>query len=304
MSDRGTPRSWRHMHMFGSHTFMWTNLEGSSFWVKYHFTTEQGIANFTSAEARAVAGDDPDHHLRDLHRAIANGDHPSWRMEMQIMPVGEAGEYRFNPFDVTKVWPHADYPLIMIGRLVLDRNPVNHFAEVEQAAFEPSNMVPGIGPSPDKMLLARMMSYPDAHRHRIGTNYAQLPINRPATAVHSYSKDGAMRLDHNGDRVVYAPNSFGGPEADVERAFEPGWFTSGDIGRFPSAAHPADDDFGQARSLWEDVLTDGERDHLVANVVEHLGNGVDDPIVRRALRYWDSVAPDLGARISAGMGTQ
>ncbi len=171
MSDRGTPRTWRNMNGYSSHTFLWENAGGRKFWVKYHFKTEQGIQNFTDAEAKAMTAEDPDFHLRDLYGSIARGDAPAWRLEMQIMPIEDAANYRFNPFDLTKVWLHGDYPPITIGRMVLNRNPENYFAEAEQAAFEPSNMVPGIGPSPDKMLLGRLFSYPDTHRHRIGTNY-------------------------------------------------------------------------------------------------------------------------------------
>ena len=212
MSDRGTPRSWRTMHGYGSHTFLWENAAGERCWVKYHFKSVQGIDNFTAAEAAAMTATDPDYHRRDLFAAIQRGDAPEWRVEVQVMPFEEAADYRFNPFDVTKVWPHADYPPIPIGRLVLNRNPENHFAEVEQAAFEPANMVPGIGPSPDKMLLGRMFSYPDAHRYRIGTNYLQLPINRPLAPVHSYNQDGSMRYRHDGARARLRPQQLRRPE--------------------------------------------------------------------------------------------
>ncbi|HEX6480530.1 MAG TPA: catalase, partial [Ktedonobacteraceae bacterium] len=161
MSDRGTPRTLRHMNGYSSHTYMWINANGERFWVKYHFKTEQGIQNFTDAEAKAMTAEDPDYHRRDLRDAIQKKDYPVWRLEMQIMPFEDAATYRFNPFDLTKVWPHKDYPPITIGRMVLDRNPENFFAQIEQAAFEPSNMVPGIGPSPDKMLLGRLFSYSD-----------------------------------------------------------------------------------------------------------------------------------------------
>jgi catalase len=302
MSDRGTPRTWRNMHGFSSHTFMWINDTGERFWVKYHFKTEQGIENFTLAEAKAMVSEDPDFHLRDLFEAIDRGDHPVWRLEMQIMPFADADNYRFNPFDLTKVWPHADYPPITIGRMVLDRNPANYFAEVEQAAFEPANLVPGIGPSPDKMLLGRLFSYPDTHRHRIGTNYLQLPINQPTAPVHTYNKDGAMRYEHSGDQPVYAPNSFGGPAADPINYADPSWFTSGELGRYPYAAHRDDDDFVQAGSLWRDVCTETDRDHLVVNIVDHLSDGVDKDMQARAVSYWQKVDPDLGNRVAQGLG--
>ena len=179
MSDRGTPKSWRHMNGYSSHTFLWQNAGGEKFWVKYHFKTVQGTENFTDADAKAMTAEEPDYHLRDLYNAIEEGDAPEWQLRMQIMPFADAPDYRFNPFDLTKIWSHADYPEVTIGRLVLDRNPENYFAEVEQAAFEPANMVPGIGPSPDKMLLGRIFSYPDTHRHRIGTTTCSSRSTRP-----------------------------------------------------------------------------------------------------------------------------
>jgi catalase len=301
MSDRGTPRTWRNMNGYGSHTFMWVNADGERSWVKYHFKTVQGIENFTDSEAKAVAAEDPDFHLRDLFESIARGDAPEWRLEMQIMPFEEANEYRFNPFDLTKVWPHSDYPPITIGRLVLDRNPENYFAEVEQASFEPANMVPGIGPSPDRMLLGRMFSYPDTHRYRIGPNYLQLPINRPKSEVHSYNKDGAMRYEHAGAQPVYAPNSFGGPQADAEYA-DPAWYADGEIMRSAQRLHEEDDDYGQAGTLYREVLSSEDRDHLVENIVGHLGTDVIREIQERAVSHWRKVDAELGARLATGLG--
>ncbi|MEA2278397.1 MAG: catalase [Solirubrobacteraceae bacterium] len=302
MTDRGTPRTWRHMHGFGSHTFLWVNAGGERFWVKYHLKTAQGVENFTDAEAKALVAEEPDFHLRDLFDAIKAGDAPEWHVEMQIMPFEEAADYRFNPFDLTKVWPHGDYPPITVGRLVLDRNPENYFAEVEQAAFEPANMVPGIGPSPDKMLLGRLFSYPDTHRHRIGTNYQQLPINQPKAPVHSYNKDGAMRSLHSGDQPVYAPNSHGGPRADPALE-DAGWAVGGaEMVRNAYTLRRDDDDFGQPGTLWREVLSETDRDHLVDNIVGHLSNEVTDPVVARAVAYWSAVDPQLGARVAAGLG--
>lgn len=301
MSDRGTPRSWRCMNGYSSHTYMWVNSAGKKSWVKYHFKTDQGIDNFTAAEAGAMAAEDPDYHIRDLFSAIDRGDHPSWTLEMQIMPFEAAATYRFNPFDLTKIWPHADYPLMKIGRLVLDRNPTNYFAEVEQASFEPSNMVPGIGPSPDKMLLGRLFSYPDAHRYRIGTNYLQLPINRPHSEVHSYNKDGSMRYRDNGAQPVYAPNSFGGPQADSQWE-EPGWSVTGEIARTAYQLHSQDDDFGQPRELWTKVMNDSDRANLVSNIVGHIQGGVQPDMLGRVITYWTNIHPDLGARVASGVG--
>jgi catalase len=301
MSDRGTPRTFRHMNGYSSHTYSWMNAGGDRFWVKYHWKTVQGAENFSLAEADAMAGADPDFHRRDLWNTIAAGDAPEWQLEMQIMPFEEAAEYRFNPFDVTKVWPHADYPPITIGRMVLDRNPANHFAEVEQAGFSPSNLVPGIGLSPDKMLMGRIFSYHDTHLHRIGTNYEQLPINAPRSPVHSYGKDGAMTYHHAGDQPVYAPNSYGGPRADPSKELPRWWAEAGEIGHYAYERHSDDDDFVQPRALYRDVMDDTDREHLVTNIVAHASDGVSEDVQRRVIDYWADVDPELGARVALGL---
>jgi catalase len=303
MSDRGTPRTWRHMNGYSSHTYSWINANGERFWVKYHWKTVQGIENLTDAEAMDLAGQDQDVHRRDLWDAIARGDAPEWRLEMQIMPFEEAADYRFNPFDLTKVWPHADYPAITIGRYVLDRNPENQFAEVEQAAFDPSNLVPGIGLSPDKMLMGRVFSYHDTHLHRIGSNYQQLPINAPKSEVHSYNKDGFMTYKHAGSQPPYAPNSYGGPKADPERGADIGWWVeAAEIGRYAYEKHAEDDDFVQPRALYRDVMTETDREHLVTNIVNHVKAGVKADVLPRVVDYWTKVDPDLGSRVAAGVG--
>ena len=301
MGDRGIPRTWRHMNGYSSHTYMWANARGEKFWVKYHFKTDQGIEYLTQAEADRLAGVDADYHRRDLFDSIKNGDFPSWTLKMQIMPFEEAKTYRFNPFDLTKVWPHKDYPLIDVGKLTLNRNPTDFHTQIEQAAFEPSNLVPGIGLSPDKMLLARGFSYSDAHRARLGVNYKQVPVNRPQTAVHSYSKDGAMRVESVTD-PVYAPNSYGGPKADPSRTDEAGlWYADGDMVREAYTLRSDDDDFGQAGTLVREVMDDAARERLVGNVVGHLSAGVSAPVLERALAYWRNVDQDLGDRIAKGV---
>jgi catalase len=301
MGDRGIPRTWRNMNGYSSHTYMWVNATGEKFWVKYHFISDQGLEFFTQDEADAMAAKDPDYHTRDLFDAIKRGDRPSWTLKMQIMPYADAKTYRFNPFDMTKVWPHGDYPLIEVGKLTLDRNPTDYHSEIEQAAFEPSNMVPGIGPSPDKMLLGRMFSYPDAHRARIGTNYNQLPVNAPQAPVHSYSKDGHMRFIKASD-PVYAPNSKGGPLADTERYGEPaGWHADGEMVRSGYEVHAEDDDWGQAGTLVREVFDDAARERFVGNVVGHLLNGVQEPVLQRAFDYWHNVDQEIGERIEKGV---
>lgn len=209
---------------------------------------------------------------------------------------------RFNPFDLTKVWPHSDYPLIRVGRMTLNRNPTDYHTEIEQAAFEPNNLVPGIGPSPDKMLLARLFSYADAHRARMGVNYKQIPVNRPKAPVHSYSKDGAMRVENVAD-PVYAPNSKGGPKADPERhPHLEVWGASGEFVHAAYTKHKDDDDFGQAGTLVRKVMDDAARDRLVANVVGHLGDGVTQPVLERAFDYWRKIDKTIGDRIAKGIG--
>jgi catalase len=304
MGDRGTPRTYRNMNGYGSSTYMWENAAGKKFWVKYHFKTEQGVQNFTDTEARAMFAEDLDYHRRDLWDAIARKDYPAWRLEMQIMPFEDAANYRFNPFDLTKVWPHKDYPLIPVGRMVLDRNPDNFFAQVTQVAFEVSNFVPGIGPSPDRMVLGRLFAYGDSARYRNGTNYNQLPINRPINKVHNYNKDGPMCYQHHGNQPVYAPNSYGGPQADPQRYPSPSWFVeAAEIMRTAYAAHKDDDDFIQPGTLYRQVMSPADKDHLVGNIVWHLSHGVERFIQERAVEnYLSPVDPDLGARVAKGLG--
>ena len=301
MGDRGIPKTWRHMNGYSSHTYMWINAGGEKFWVKYHFKTDQGVDFLTQEEGDAMAGQNPDAHLEDLYQAIKSGDAPSWTLKVQVMPFEAAADYRFNPFDLTKVWPHSDYPLITVGRMVLDRNPDNYFTDIEQASFEPSNLIPGVGPSPDRMLLGRLFSYPDTHLHRIGPNYLQLPVNRPHSPVHSYNRDGAMRYQNPGD-PVYAPNSFGGPAADPATfGLDPGWGVTGEIVRTAATLHASDDDFGQAGTMVRDVLDDAARDRLISNIVGHVKKGVEQPVLGRVIEYWRQVDGELGARIAKAL---
>ncbi len=308
MGDRGIPRTWRHMNGYSSHTYLWINERGVKFWVKYHFRTDQGIEFFTQHEADQMASVDTDYHTRDLYEAIQRGDHPSWTLFVQIMPFDEAENYRFNPFDLTKVWPHSDYPLVEVGRMTLDRNPTDHHTEIEQAAFQPSNLVPGIGPSPDRMLLARLFSYADAHRYRIGANYQQLAVNAPHAPVHSYSKDGAMRYEPVTD-PVYTPNSKDGPSADTARYGEPaGWRAGGEIVRAAYVPHSEDDDWGQPGTLVRDILDDGarERSVCVAEVIGHPPVQIPRPNLRaRSAAATAMSAPKwVAVRTSRGLVTR
>ncbi|SLM95994.1 MULTISPECIES: catalase [Brevibacterium] len=297
MGDRGLPKTWRHMNGYSSHTYMWINAEGEKFWVQYHFHTEQGEQNMTNDEAAQLAAEDADVHRRDLFDAIERGDHPSWTLSVQIMPYEEAKTYRFNPFDLTKTWSHKDYPLHRVGRFTLNENPVNHFAQIEQAAFSPANTVPGTGVSPDKMLLGRVFSYPDAQRHRIGTNFNQLPVNAPKNPTNSYDKEGAMQYHHSGDAPVYAPNSYGRAYQDTQGQVDNGWESDGSLVRSAYSLHSEDDDFGQAHTLVREVYTDEQRDRLVETVTGSLIPEVQEPVLSNVFQYWKNIDAEVGQRI-------
>ncbi len=301
MGDRGLPRTWRHMNGYSSHTYMWINAAGERSWVKYHFKTDQGVEHWTQTEGEQLAWENPDYHLQDLYESIKSGDAPSWTLYVQVMPFEDAADYRFNPVDLTKGWPHGDYPLIKVGRMVLDRNPDNYFADIEQSTFEPNNMVPGIGPSPDRMLLARLFSYHDTHLHRVGVNANQIPVNRPKAPVHSYNRDGQMRYDNPAD-PVYAPNSYGGPVAQPERfGADPSWQVTGEIVRAAYEAHREDDDFVQANAMVNKAMDDAARDRLVSNVVGHIKKGVEEPVLSRVFDYWRNVDKTIGDRVEHGV---
>ncbi len=301
-SDRGIPASYRHMNGYSSHTFKWYNEKGEYFWVQYHFKTDQGIKNLTRQEAEVIRGKDTDHATRDLYDAIERGDHPSWTLQMQIMPVEEAKDYRFDILDITKVWPHVDYPPIEVGKLVLNRNPENYFAEVEQAAFCPGNLVPGIAASPDKMLQARLFSYHDTHIHRLGPNYHLIPVNAPKSAPEmSYQRDGFMRTDSGGGSGPnYWPNTFNGPEPDIS-AKEPPIEIAGDGDRYPFT-HP-NDDFVQPGNLYRDVMTEQDRENLIGNIIDHLGGAQKNLQLRQTALFFKA-DPEYGRRVAEGLGLE
>lgn len=298
-SDRGTPASFRNMNGYSSHTYKWYNDDGEYFWVQYHFKTDQGAKNLTREEAEKLSGTDPDHATRDLYDSIERGDYPSWTLEMQIMTPEQAEEYRFDILDITKVWPHGDFPTIKIGKMVLNRNPDNYFAEVEQSAFSPGNLVPGIDISPDKMLQGRVFSYHDSHIHRLGPNYHLIPVNAPKNAPETnYQRDGFMRIDANGGGGPnYWPNSFGGPAPDPD-ALNPAFEVSGKAERTPYN-HP-NDDFVQAGNLYRDVMDDQARENLVGNIVSHL-SGAQKRIQLRQTAIFFKADPDYGGRVAEGL---
>ena len=299
-SDRGTPKSYRHMHGYSGHAFMWYNDRGDYFWVKTHIRSDQSFQTLTLDEANQLKSLDPDHATRDLYEAIERGEHPSWTVHIQVMTPDQAETYRFDPFDITKVWPHGDFPLIPVGRMVLDRNPENYFADVEQAAFSPGNLVPGIAPSPDKMLQGRLFSYHDTHRHRLGPNYHLLPVNSAKAASESnYQRDGFMRFDSNGGGSPnYYPNSFGGPAPEPEAA-APAFEVSGKAAR-QRYTHP-NDDFVQAGDLYRKAMNDEDRDHLIGNIVAHLGNAQKRIQLRQTALFYKA-DPDYGRRVADGLG--
>ena len=300
MSDRGLPQSPMQMNGYGSHTFSFWNKKGERFWVKFHFKTRQGHAHYTNAQSAEIIGRSRETYQEALFGAIERGEFPKWTMYVQIMPEAEAGKTPYNPFDLTKVWPHADYPLIKVGEMELNRNPDNYFAEIEQAAFSPSNVVPGLGFSPDKVLQARLFAYADAHRYRIGTHYEALPVNAPKCPVHHYHKDGSMRFFQNGDSnpdAYYEPNSFGGPSQD-ESYREPPLALSGDVERHNH--RDGNDDYVQPRALFE-LFDTGQRERLFSNIAAAM-EGVSDEIVQRQLVHFGKIHPDYAQGVSAALG--
>jgi catalase len=298
-SDRGLPQNVRHMHGFGSHTFSFINAANERFWVKFHFKSLQGIKNWTNSEAAGVVGQTRESTQEDLFGAIERGDFPRWRFAVQIMPEADADKTPYNPFDLTKVWPHGDYPLIDVGIMELNRNADNYFAEIEQAAFSPSNIVSGIGFSPDKMLQARIFSYADAHRYRLGTHYEALPVNHPKVPVHNYHKDGQMRFfpPTTPPDAYYEPNSFSGPKQD-ERFREPPLKISGDADRYDHRS--GNDDYTQAGNLFR-LMSPEQKQQLYGNIAAAM-QGVPVEIVNRQLVHFYRADPDYGIGVAAALG--
>jgi catalase len=297
-SDRGIPKSFRHVHGFGSHTYSFINAKNERSWVKFHFRTLQGIQNLTNEEAAKIIADDRESNQRDLFEAIEREDFPKWRLEVQIMPEADAEKTPYNPFDLTKVWPHKDYPLMEVGVIELNRNPENYFAEVEQAGFSPANIVPGISHSPDKMLQFRIFSYADAHRYRLGVNHDSLPVNKPRVPVHSYHRDGLMRFDGNqGGAVNYEPNSFGGPVEDPS-VKEPPLKISGDADRYNHRI--GNDDYGQPGALFR-LMTEAQRKVLMDNIAGAMRT-VPEAIQRRQIAHFAKADPRYGEGVAQRLG--
>jgi catalase len=300
MSDRGLPDGYRFMHGFGSHTFSLINEARERHWVKFHFRCQQGIRNLSDAEAQRVVAHDRESAQRDLYTAIESSEFPRWTLALQVMSEAQAEQSSFNPFDLTKVWPHGQYPLIDVGVLELNRNPDNYFAEVEQAAFSPANVVPGIGFSPDKMLQARLFSYGDAQRYRLGVNFNQVPVNSPKCPFHSFHRDGAMRVDGNqGSRIGYVPNSLG-EWTDLPRAGEPPLSVSGPAMHWD---HSVDDDYYSQPGALFRMLTPEEKRRLCDNTARSLGDASEEVKVRH-VENCRRADPAYGAAIAAALATR
>jgi len=300
-SDRGIPKGIPYMNGYGSHTYSFINAAKERFWVKFHFKTQQGIRNMMQEEADMLAGKDPDYHTHQLFDAIERGDFPKWTLYVQVMPELEAENYRWNPFDLTKVWPHADYPLIEVGVMEMNRNPKNYFADIEQAAFSPANVVPGISFSPDKMLQARIFSYADAHRYRLGVNFERLPVNAPhaTTVQNTYQRDGKMRFDDNGGPGPnYEPNSFDGPVADPAYK-DPPLKISGDADRYEQK-RGVDDDYIQPGNLYR-LMPEDERKRLITNIAGSLKN-VPVDIQKKMVMHFAKADPEYGDGVARALG--
>lgn len=303
-SDRGTPDGYRKMNGYGSHTFSMINDKNERVWVKYHFKTLQGIHNLTAQQAEELKGKDPDYSQRDLLNAIEKGDYPQWALKIQVMTEEQAKHFRWNPFDLTKVWPHSEYPLIDVGILELNEIPANYFADVEQAAFNPSNLIDGLDVSPDKMLQGRLLSYPDAHRYRLGVNYEQIPVNRPICPVHNYQRDGFMTVNGNhGSAPNYYPNSFDDIEPDKKYKI-PSFNVESNLADTYDRNENDDDHYTQPGLLFRKVMTDQERKNTVANIVDAMQQ-IDGPkrdeIISRQLGHFAKADRELAIGVAKGL---
>lgn len=297
MSDRGIPASYRHMHGFGSHTYSLINDKGERFWVKFHFKTQQGIKNLTNKEAEEIIAKDRESHQRDLYNSIEKGDFPKWTFQVQILPENEVDKLGFNPFDLTKVWPHSIVPLMDIGEMILNKNPQNYFNEVEQAAFSPSNIVPGIGFSPDKMLQGRIFSYPDAHRYRVGTNYHLLPINRVRSEVNTYNVAGAMNFDeYKNKSAYYEPNSYDDSPKEDKNYLEPDLNLEAAAQRYA----PLDNDFYTQPKALFDIMNDSQKEQLFNNIASSM-EGVEQKIIDKALMHFEKISKEYAEGVKKAL---
>lgn len=305
MSDRGTPVSYRHLNGYGSHTFSMINSKNERVWVKFHFKTKQGIKNFMNDEAVEMKGKDPDQAQRDLVAAIDNKDFPKWTLKIQVMTDDQAQKFQWNPFDLTKIWPHADFPLIEVGEMELNENPQNYFRDVEQSAFAPAHVIDGIGYSPDKMLQGRLLSYPDAHRYRLGVNYEQIPVNKCPYMVANYQRDGHMQVgDNGGSAPNYRPNSFDDIETDTSYK-EPAQPLHSNVADWFDRNEGDNDHYTQPGNLFRKAMNDTDRKNLISNIVGAM-KGIDGPkkmdIINRQLCHFFRADMQLGIGVAMGLG--
>ncbi|KAL3276556.1 hypothetical protein HHI36_011930 [Cryptolaemus montrouzieri] len=292
-SDRGIPKSYRNMHGYGSHTFSFVDKDRKLIYCKFHIKTDQGIENLSPSEATRIAGEDPNYYGRDLYDSIENKNFPSWTFYIQLMTAEEAEIKDFDPFDITKVWPHKDNPLMKVGKLVLNRNPSNYFAEVEQLAFSPSNITPGIWISPDRLLQGRLFSYADTHRHRLGINFAQIPVNSPFKA-NNYQRDGLATIDNQGGAPNYYPNSFKGP-MECPANYPAPLQVTGEVGHYDTGN--TEDNYKQANVFYNKVLDDAAKDRLENNLVSTIKNVTCEKVKANVLQLFTLVDPTLGNNI-------
>jgi len=293
-SDRGIPNGYPHMNGYGSHTFKLVNADGEAVYCKFHYKTNQGIKNLSVEKALELSAIDPDYSIRDLYNRIRTGDYPTWTFHIQVMTFEQAEGFRWNPFDVTKVWPHSEFPLIPVGKLVLNKNPTNYFSDVEQIAFGPDHMIPGIEPSLDKLLQGRLFAYSDTHRHRLGANFLQIPVNCPfRVKVTNYQRDGPQCIQNQGHAPNYFPNSFSGPNESKDVKIS-SYKVSGDVAKYNTAD---DDNFSQPALFWHNVLSEEERERLVANIAGFLSRSADF-IQERAVKNFTHVDAEFGQRLS------
>ena len=300
MSDRGIPATFRHMHFFGSHTYSFYNDKNERVWCKFHFKTQQGIKNLSDEEAERINGMDREYHGKDLFDSIENGDFPKWTMYVQIMTEEQAKNHYENPFDITKVWPKGEYPLIEVGVLELNRNPENYYAEVEQSAFSPSHIVPGIGFSPDKLLQGRLFAYGDAQRYRLGINHNLIPVNQSKCETNSYHRDGAMRVDGNyGSTIAYSPNSYGQWKAQPD-VMEPPLDLSGAMYTYDYKEDPTDDCFKAGGNLWR-ILEEDKKEILIQNTARNIEPVTDNIKYRHAVHCY-LADKEYGERFTKAVG--
>ncbi|EIN12909.1 catalase [Punctularia strigosozonata HHB-11173 SS5] len=301
-SDRGTPDGYHNMHGYSGHTFKFVNEKGEWHYVQIHLIKEGGFKTFDNEKAGKLAGDNPDYGIESLFNAIESGNHPTWNVFVQTMTPEQAEKFRYSVLDLTKVWPHSEFPMRPVGKFVLNENPQNYFAEVEQVAFSPSHIIPGVEPSADPVLQSRFFSYPDTHRHRLGTNYQQLPVNRPTCPIANFQRDGAMAFDNQGARPNYQSSI--SPLTYKKKAYTSEQHETWIGKSYADLSYVTELDFEQPRALYQKVMNDVDRDHLVHNIAVHLGNAKSKEVIARQLSVFAAVDQSLSDRIASAINAE